>query len=242
MAHVTVADDLFDSQGEWDEWASGWQCSPAFLILTDQQEMSARALHVAGQRFRRVNELGVELEEWEDDEEGYTPDYVSPVLLTQQGPLLWMDMDGVLTKQMGVAMVRILTEELNRRGVSARVVAPPASLDFGDRLWKVASTYGSTSVMIPDDAPWAWFVCRTVARTTKTGKRYTDREYLRTDGSWTRDRGAAHPHVSSPDKVVEDQRRTQQNGRYGAVGALLLMVDPAYDSWALPPEDIRADD
>lgn len=106
----------------------GWCTSPTFLVVSHDPEAAAAAMHAAGQRFSFVNELGneVSLEEAEDQVVS-TPHYISDVYLTDDGPIIYADTGGDLSRLMGERMIEILVEELTARGVPARISkAPPA--------------------------------------------------------------------------------------------------------------------
>jgi hypothetical protein len=118
---VTVAPDIFDQQGEKFEegLGEGWEMSPAFLVLSDDEDKAARALHAAAGRFYSVDQFGNELTPAEMTGEfpQYTPNYVSDVYLTVLGPMICTDTKGEVTKDMAEAMLRILVAELRARGI-----------------------------------------------------------------------------------------------------------------------------
>ncbi|MDJ0459912.1 hypothetical protein PUN71_022140 [Arthrobacter sp. NQ7] len=136
---VNAAPDIFDQQGDKYEASlgDGWETSPAFLVLSDDDGKAAHALGRAGVRFSHIDEYGRELTpEQRDVEEQaaktwdvpYTPNFISDVYLTPRGPMVWTDTKGELTRAMGEAMLRVLLEELRAEGITARVVAPPADV------------------------------------------------------------------------------------------------------------------
>ncbi|MGY3318123.1 hypothetical protein [Arthrobacter sp. TE12232] len=138
---VTVAPDIFDQQGEKYEegLGDGWETSPAFLVVSDDQDKAARALYAAAGRFYSVDQDGNELTRAEMTGEypQYTPNYVSDVYLTDQGPMIWTDTKGELTKGMAEEMLRILVAELRAQGITAHITAPPADLPLDDqRIWR----------------------------------------------------------------------------------------------------------
>ena len=138
MPAITVADDVL-AQGEpfyEDGEVTGWSSSPAFLVSSDDIERAAAAVHAAGRRFYRLNELGREIDEDEMDVGWNTPSWVSDVHLTDAGAVLYVDTKGDLTRAMGDAMIAVLTEELTARQVAAHIAALPRGVDVGDRVWE----------------------------------------------------------------------------------------------------------
>lgn len=128
MASVTVDPDIFDSQGErCEEIFDGWEGpSPYFLVVSDETDKAAEALHVAVGRCMCVDGYGNELTAaemattWE-----YTPNYYSPVYLTDRGPTAYLDTKGELPRAMAGTMLRILVEEVEARGITAYLTTPP---------------------------------------------------------------------------------------------------------------------
>jgi hypothetical protein len=122
MGNVVVANDIFDVQGDRfrDE---GWEIEPTFLVVSDDLHKAASALQAAGHRFLAVTQEGEELPDWEQARSGDsgTPNSVSPVQHVADGVLLRVNVKGWLSAEMARAMLRILTEELDRRDVSAEV-------------------------------------------------------------------------------------------------------------------------
>lgn len=137
MTRVTVAWDIFDQQGErWDEWlGDGWEASPCFLVLAEDAERAASALHTARTRLMQVNELGEEVDLETADLALYTPNCVSDVYITAIGPIVSVDTKGELPKAMADGMLRILLDELTGVGISAHVTAPPEGWVNGSELW-----------------------------------------------------------------------------------------------------------
>jgi hypothetical protein len=129
MGQVTVDPHILDGQGEeWeDEDGGGWTGpSPYFIVSSDQTELAAKALHKAVTRCWHVSESGRELT---DDElhttDEYTPNYASPVYLTDKGPMASLDTNGELPRAMGEAMLRILIEEVSAVNIDAYLTTPP---------------------------------------------------------------------------------------------------------------------
>ena len=138
---ITVAPDIFDQQGEkWEEGlGQGWETSPAFLVVSDDEDKAARALYAAAQRFYAVDQFGNELtpEEMTGEYPQYTPNYVSDVYLTELGPMIWTDTKGELAAGMADEMLRILVDELQAQEITAHVTAPPADFSVdGTPTWQ----------------------------------------------------------------------------------------------------------
>jgi hypothetical protein len=136
---VTAEPDIFDLQGEKYEASlgDGWETSPAFLVVSDDDSKATDALGRAAVRFFHIDEYGRELapEQRMAEEQAaktwdvpYTPNFISDVYLTPRGPMVWTDTKGELTRQMGDAMLQVLFDELRAEGITAHVVAPPADI------------------------------------------------------------------------------------------------------------------
>ncbi|MGY3378839.1 hypothetical protein ACVWYS_000796 [Arthrobacter sp. TE12231] len=128
MANVTVDPDIFDSQGEaYEEPLDGWWGpSPFFLVISEETDKAAEALHVAVGRCMRVDGNGNELTAAEMAVTGeYTANYYSPVYLTGDGPVAYLDTKGELPRAMAETMLRILVEEVQARGITAYLTTPP---------------------------------------------------------------------------------------------------------------------
>ena len=122
MSHVVIADDIFDIQGDrfGDE---GWEIEPTFLVTSDDLDSAAAALQTAGHRFLTLTPEGQELSDWDGARSGDngTPNGVSPVQQITDGVLIRVNTKGWLSADMARSMLRVLTEELDRRCVSAQV-------------------------------------------------------------------------------------------------------------------------
>ncbi|GAB3968236.1 hypothetical protein GCM10029978_037290 [Actinoallomurus acanthiterrae] len=99
------------------------------VIIVGSSDPSAAklALFRAGQRFYAVAEDGRELSGEEADAAAgdlYTPNWVSDVRLAPRGPWVYVDCKGYIWPAMRERMIKILVEELERAGVSARVEVP----------------------------------------------------------------------------------------------------------------------
>lgn len=127
MGKVTVDPHILDGQGEEWEGGGGWTGpSPYFIVTSDQTELAAKALHKAIIRCGHVSETGREL----TDEElhttvEYTPNYTSPVRLTDEGPMAYLDTKGEWPLEMAETMLRILIEEVSAVDIDAYLTTPP---------------------------------------------------------------------------------------------------------------------
>jgi hypothetical protein len=141
MAKVTVDPDIFDRQGNaYEDPEDGWEGpSPFFLAVSDERDKAAQALYIASRRLMYVdNEGNVVTESERANPQGYTrytPNYYSPVYLTEAGPVIYLDTKGELSRAMADTMLRILVEELEAQEITAHLTTPP--LDTAE------STYGS---------------------------------------------------------------------------------------------------
>lgn len=124
---MTFSPDIFDSQGEaYPDPLDGWEGpSPFFLVVSDETDKAAEALHVAVGRCMRVDDKGNELTAAEmASTEDYTANYCSPVYLTDTGPMAYLDTKGDLPRAMAETMLRILVEEAEARGITAYLTTP----------------------------------------------------------------------------------------------------------------------
>jgi hypothetical protein len=120
---IVMPPDLYARQGrEHDD--GGWETSPAFLVVSPDGDRACRALSRAADRFAGVTADGREVPDPED-EDVYTPNYVSNVYISAAGALVYVDTKGELTAEMGGALLRVLAQELARAEVTALVTAPP---------------------------------------------------------------------------------------------------------------------
>jgi hypothetical protein len=107
-----------------DDWGSYEN-----VIIVGPSDLAAavRALAQAGDRFYSIAEDGRELTPEEADAEAgeiYTPNYVSDIRMAARGPWCYVDCKGAISPPMRERMIAVLVEELERRGVSARVEVP----------------------------------------------------------------------------------------------------------------------
>ena len=110
---------------------------------------------------------------------------MSDIYLSPHGPWLSTDTQGVFFPRMIRAMIDVLVEELQRRGVDARIEAPAPGLS-SDEAWPAPAL--AQGVAEPN-GPRAWIIRRTVRRITTGGRMWWDEEYFCNDGRWTRDSG-----------------------------------------------------
>ncbi|GAA1282975.1 hypothetical protein Psi02_31110 [Planotetraspora silvatica] len=218
---VSVAPNIYDMQGtprpHGNSWEPGWHhISPSFLVVTPDPERAAAAMHRAGLRFGLVTEDGRELRDWECDvSDAYTPNYISPIHLTEAGPAFYADTKGELSTPMAEAMLHVLVDELIAEEVPSHVTSPP-SRDFDHEVWTPPSAE-------PEKAGGAraWFVARPVIRPVGDGRHYRDHEYRRADGIWTRDLSVAEQFTTPPNELVEALRNLPTPGLHHAMGLLL---------------------
>ena len=127
MGKVTVDPHILDGQGEEWEDGGGWTGpSPYFIVTSEQTELAAEALHKAIIRCGHVTESGRELtdEELHTTEE-HTPNYASPVRLTDKCPMAYLDTKGEWPRKMAETMLRILIEEVTAVDIDAYLTTPP---------------------------------------------------------------------------------------------------------------------
>jgi hypothetical protein len=106
-----------------ERYGMGWQISPRLLVVTPDQERSTPALERTVGRFMDIIEDGRELADWEYRGDASTPSYAS-LSMTDAGPLIYADTQGVLTPERGYAMLRVLADELIAEKVRALIAYP----------------------------------------------------------------------------------------------------------------------
>lgn len=125
---VGVVPDLYDECGSF-----------AVLVVTSDHERAATAVVKAARRFLNIGENGREYADVDeaDNDEVYTPNYVSDVYFPDQklGLTFWTDTKDLLNRAMGEAMRRVLTEELIAAAVPAHVCRRPQGLTRTGRVW-----------------------------------------------------------------------------------------------------------
>lgn len=239
---VSVSPHLLEKLGREDLRPGSEGGSPAFRVRSADHEAAARALHAAALRFINIDEQGEELEEWSDTAETYTPNYVSDVFVSPDGPWLSIDTQGVLYPQMVRVMIRILVETLQRSGVDAHVEVPPRGLSVGE-TWQPPTP---PSAAAEPDGPRAWVIRRGRHRVTTTGRGWEDDEYFCNDGTWSRDCREALMFPEMPPTelvraIIADKADTAQQ-RLGQIFSVFVRVDGYERPGAKPPAEIRRDD
>ena len=242
MSTVTVAPHLLEQLAREDRQPGSEHGSPAFLVRSTDFEAAASALHAAALRFINIDEEGEELEEWSDTGETYTPNYVSDIYLSPNGPWLSIDTKGVLFPTMVRAMIGVLVEELQRRGVEAHIEAPTPGL-LEDETWHAPTPPPAVS---EPEGPRAWVIKRGRHRVTTTGRSWWDEEYFCNDGRWTRDCREAllFPEVPPSDLVgalIADHADTEQH-HFGPILSVYARVDGYERPGTKPPGELQRDD
>jgi len=119
LGDVPPALEIHDEQGVL--W--GWEADPGFLVVTDDDRAGA-ALEAAVPRLSRTGFGGYELgpcEQPDGTEDTETPHSVSPPSRHEEGWSVHADTQSNMTVKMRDHMVRVLVEELERFGVTARI-------------------------------------------------------------------------------------------------------------------------
>ena len=241
MSPVTVARELLERLAREARRPGSEHGSPAFLVRTTDSDSAATALHAASLRLIAIDEEGHELEEWADTGETYTPNWVSEVYLSPHGPWVTVDSQGVFHVEMVRAMVDVIVEELERRGIGdARVEEAPRGLP-ADEIW----TPPTPAPTGPEpDGPRAWVISRTRRRHTTTGRMWWDWEYFATDGTWTPDSRAAllFPDMPPHDFVrglIADHAR---GPAFGPINSTYSRVDGYERPGSKPRQELWRDD
>lgn len=127
MGNVIVDPDIFSAQGEAHENPEdGWLAEPTFIVRSDQTDAAAEALSKAIRRCHRVTYEGRELSDAEARSTNeYIANYESPVYLTDEGPMAYLDTKGEWPRAMAETRLRIVIEEVNKRGINAYITTPP---------------------------------------------------------------------------------------------------------------------
>jgi hypothetical protein len=241
---VAVSPDLLEQLAREERQPGSEHGSPAFLVRSTDVEAAATALHAASLRFISLDEEGEELEEWSDTGETYTPNWVSDIYLSPDGPWLSTDTQGVLFPRMIRAMIDVLVEELQGRGVDARIEAPAPGLS-SDEAWQAPAP--PQGVAEPD-GPRAWVIKRGVRRVTTSGRMWWDEEYFCNDGRWTRDcrQALMFPDMPPTDWVAaiiaDHPADADTERRFGSIMSVYSRVDGYERPGAKPPTELRRDD
>lgn len=194
---VRIDPQVFDRHAHRYDY--GWDSSPSFLVVTPQPDRAAAAVYRASRRFSAITESGRHVADWEDENE-YTPNWVSEVYLADAGLIVTVDTKGELPLAMGQAMLRTLADELIAEGVRALVTAPPIDFDFQTPTWP---TPDEPTPIIGSSSGIAWYVRRAVIVDVGDGRTYTEYEYRQRDGGWTFDRSEAATWAEAPDELVQ---------------------------------------
>jgi hypothetical protein len=177
-AALTVGKPDLDSEGR----IRGWESSPYWTIgFADSAESGAAAswerlalaVAKASSRFMNIDEDGNHLP---DDQLGYgafTPRYVSDPNLTPSGVSVSADTGGYLTVAMGMAMVRVLVEELGRLPFDTHVSRHQQG--SAEVIWRTP--------YLPRGEPTV--IARAVRCVVDKGVPDVIAEYLDTEGGWT---------------------------------------------------------
>jgi hypothetical protein len=148
---ITKDPNLFSTENpDFDE--DGWEDDPRFLVETEDVEAAAAALQAAASRLMRVAASG---RVWADPRDAalawdYTPNYVSDVEVTERGVSIWADTKSTTTPQMAAAMVDILLEELDARGVEGVLTGDGKSTTLWDPSTAVVRPPACRCVPGPD--------------------------------------------------------------------------------------------
>jgi hypothetical protein len=234
---VTVAPGILATGDPW--WnghgragePDGWETEPVFFVVADDDAAAVDAVLAAAGRISAIDEKGRELADWELwNLVGWTPGWVG-VSRVGVGFEIAADTDGSLPRAQGEAMVRVLVEELDARHLTASVTLPPENAPAGEEL--------TAPVPEEPERPTAFYVLRPVPATTTTGVPYEEQEWLRDDGTWTRDRSLARAFVESPDRLVAELDVAASAAQDPSPLAVTMPLDPTVVPWPLPPDDIR---
>jgi hypothetical protein len=233
VVDLVVAPDIFGDR-KWDDGA--WNVNPSFLVVSDDFENAAAALHAAAKRIANVDELGHELSMWEREhvDELYTPNFVSGVVVTDAGPCIWTDTKDWLSEAMGATMLSILSEELAARSVDAHVAAAPTPWE-SDREWWPADDPPASEVS------HSWYVARWRRQTTSTGRPYAEYQYRCADGSWTTKRTQAE-RVSDRVDARPENPGGDPEGDWSAPLVQWRRDDDVEDPSTTPPSRLRRPD
>jgi hypothetical protein len=233
MSSVTAVVSLFDALGrrDCDEDFDGWQCSPAFLIISAPTDAVVDAWHAASPRFMVLSEHGVELQEDEACSGRYwTPSYVSGAEVTECGVYGSVDTQGDLSRAMADAIVRILIEELAARGATARIGPPTAGFAAGAH--QAESHLFPRCANIQGEPPGSWVVARVTDGAPGSGsasQALVEHLTFRDGKNWTTDRDAAAVYGSTPDEWYLNLLRQESPG--ARVDAVYVQLGP---EWAVP--------
>ncbi len=112
------------------------------VVVSDDRATAARALARAAHRWAHVTEEGRELMPGSPaalSGQTWTPGYVSDVLDTPDGPVLYVDAEGYVSPAMAEALTGIVRDELARAGVRSARIANGGRLP-GDETVLIATS------------------------------------------------------------------------------------------------------
>ncbi len=112
------------------------------VVVSDDRATAARALARAAHRWAHVTEEGRELMPGSPaalSGQTWTPGYVSDVLDTPDGPVLYVDAEGYVSPAMAEALTGIVRNELARAGVRSARIANGGRLP-GDETVLIATS------------------------------------------------------------------------------------------------------
>ena len=132
MTRVIVDDGIFATLEYWT-WqdVEGWEPEPMFCIVTDAPAAVEAALAAAA-RFKMIDGDGVELTH-EQSIGSSTPIYTD-VDKISAGLRIYVDSKGAMPRAQGEKMIAALVEELDSRGVEARITLAPDRMEDGEPL------------------------------------------------------------------------------------------------------------
>jgi hypothetical protein len=210
---VRAEPDLFTSWRNPDdleterEYDLAWGIDPNFFVVTPEPERAAAAVFRAGHRFPTVSHLGRETPEWEIWHVGTCKNV--DIRQLADGLVIYADARGELPPLMGAELLRILVDELAADNVRA-LIMHQVRHDFRGPVPQVREEPSGPQTHASRGK--AWFVTRHRGIEIGDGRRYVDRQCLRSDGSWTFDQAAARTWPETPsDAFVLGLRQTSGN-------------------------------
>lgn len=183
---LAVGEPCYDSAGRLE----GWEGSPLFLTefadpeqhgSADSWERLALAVAKAAHRFMQIDERGnvVAREDLGDTDE-YTPNYVSDPRLTVRGVMVVADTKGMLSRDMGEAMLGTLVEELQALPFDTRVSGSDDDADLPGVQWRSPHV-----VALGRERPRLFVIERHVRCVLRDGVPEVMVEYLDTEDGWS---------------------------------------------------------
>ncbi len=204
------------------------------------------AAMAATARFELVDEMGVEHPgEWALLGVSGT-DSVGPKLLGG-GVVVGAFAKDEVTRPQATTIREVLLDELRNRGLECRVSAAPAGT-VADDLPDARPAAPERSRPQQEQEAKRWFVQRGVRTRTTTGKPYVDLDWLRADGTWTRDHELARSWPNDRESMIEmgalvvrlrEQADAAPDPRFGEVTGVLLTPGLGNPGFPRPPVEIR---